>query len=215
MIVIRDSDGPAFGKYDNETWIQTTNNTGLSDAAGADWHLVSTTVSGNTVNVYIDTIRVNTLDETVTGSPTTDRVEIGGLSYTGFERGLGATARMNDMSVWDHVLSAGQVAALHNVGKDATLNYDALDADSLFSIWSGAVGDSVTVDGLTWHVQAGTGAPGSLVWNGDVATLYTDTGSLVTVPEPYTLGLLASGLLSFLACAGRKRRRCPSGSIQA
>ncbi len=125
------------------------------------------------------------------------------------ENGSFLTGSLDDVSVWNTMLSDTYIKALYSVGKDSVLNYGAGDAQALFTIFEGGPGASgQTSDGTTWEYATGlTGAAGSV--SADHTYLVLDginhTGVRI-IPEASTFVLLTTSALGLLAYAWRKRK---------
>ncbi|MGJ8696924.1 MAG: LamG-like jellyroll fold domain-containing protein [Verrucomicrobiaceae bacterium] len=110
---------------------------------------------------------------------------------------------VDDISVWDEVLTADEIAVLYGVGTDASLGYTGDSFDSLKQIHD-AAGGSTVVDGVEWSYatgltgSAGVSSPLEIVFDGGAGTGVTG----VAVPEP---SAAAFSLLGLLALGRRKR----------
>lgn len=115
-----------------------------------------------------------------------------------FFRGL-----VDDISVWDEVLTGDEIAVLYGVGTDASLGYTGQSFDALKQVHDAASGSTI-VDGVEWSYatgltgSAGVNSPLEIVFSGGAGTGLTG----VAVPEPS--GAIYS-LLGLLALGRRKR----------
>jgi hypothetical protein len=111
----------------------------------------------------------------------------------------------DDAANWDVQLSATEVAALNNLGRD-TLNYGAEEATKLFDLY--AAGGQAVIGGQLWEkVDSGLGDVGGAVIDHSALNLGGLDGSGVQViPEPGTLTLLGAALVGLLVFAWRKRK---------
>jgi hypothetical protein len=89
---------------------------------------------------------------------------------------------LDDVAVWGDALTPAEVRALHDLGDDATLAYDAGEVDTLFASFAAA--QDVTIGGRLWLYQPGglTGAPGQLVHDGASYAINLGGGAGFTSP---------------------------------
>jgi hypothetical protein len=116
---------------------------------------------------------------------------------------------VDDVSLWNVALSAGEARALFSLADTLPLNYDAAFASEIFNLHNLASGSAV-VDGTTWYYRTDLGGTlGDVVdlGGGDFALRLDASGtgvSTIPIPEPASSVLLAFGL--FALGAFRRRR---------
>lgn len=113
---------------------------------------------------------------------------------------------VDDVAVWDEVLSQNEIKGAYDVGA-ASLAYPANNFDLLKLVHDAGSG-SVVIGSLEWTYAAGLGGTAGLSGGGDNYTLVLDAagGTGLTsapVPEPASMGLLAAGTLLL----ARRRRQ--------
>ena len=122
---------------------------------------------------------------------------------------------VDDLAFWSETLDDGEVAAIFNLADNATLNYDASQADQLFQVFDGTLTEA-EINGLTWVQDSGLGgSAGEVVdlGDGDFFLNLDGTAGVSTVaaavPEPASIALwslLGLGLASFGAYRVRRKR---------
>lgn len=174
--------------------------TGTTDIRDGAWHHLVGTYTAGRLEIYVDE-NMNFTTTNVRAPTGTSPVYIGGkMTKCNFLQGT-----MDDVAMWNNVLSAGSVAALHDFGLSSTYHYDAKTADQFFVSFAGDKSD-VIVGSTTW--KYGTGLGTALGLSGDILVLDLAEGGsgFQVIPEPSMLALLAAGLFGLLAYAWRKRK---------
>ncbi len=163
----------------------------LTQVNDGQWHFVVATVGeGNSSQIFVD--------GELEGVGTEPFFVVQSLNQMAIGRNVDLTGpqwqydgQVSDLAIFDRPLSSAMVAAAYGLDQDSTLGYDIGQAIDLFKL---AIGESATIDGLTWYATAnldamGAGAqPGDLVAVGDdyFILLSHDGTGLSTVP--ITLG---------------------------
>ncbi len=182
------------------------------------WHLLTmtwsqaTAVDPNAATFYVDGVLKGTtwLLNAMTSADTFSSAWTLGTIGTGNDGSVTNEAwtagSMDDVGVWNNILTATQAAALYNLGTD-TLKYNAADAQALFDLYAAGSGTAV-VGGQTWgYVASGLGTTGGAVIASSALNLGGANGAGVQiVPEPGTLSLLLAGAIGLLVFAWRKRK---------
>jgi hypothetical protein len=84
---------------------------------------------------------------------------------------------LDDVSVWTNALTPGEAIALHSVGANSDLGYDASQVRDLFRLHNGETSD-VTIGLLAWERVTGlSGSDGELTGSLPVYTLVLDAGA--------------------------------------
>ncbi len=143
---------------------------------------------------------------TASGTGDIDAGELGMDIGRWSREGGSATKTVDDMALFNHAWTAGEVKGAFNVANHVDLKYDTGDAWDLFEEFATPTG-GVTVNGKDWEKVTGLAAdtPGTLLKDGDKFTLYLTATEGMQVPEPATMGLLALGFAGMAAL--RRRRR--------
>jgi len=185
-------------------------NTSIACPATDEWHHYAVRYDGSTVYVTLDGI---TTDSTAKALNTGNSGINLGRRYDNVLRYWG---RLDDFAIWDQFLTDAEVRALTEVGNNTGLNYDASDADQLFTLWETQT-DYAIVDGRKWfYVSEGLGGtPGALQINDTNFTIRlgtgADTSGITTLPEPSSAALTALGAL-VLGSSGLRRWRSRKSS---
>jgi sialidase-1 len=134
------------------------------------WHFVVATVGrGNNARIYVD--------GQLQGAGTEPFFVVQSLNQMAIGRNVDLTGPqwqydglIDDLAIFDRPLSAAMVAAVYELDQDGALGYDIAQAIELFQL---ALGESVTINDLTWYATAELenigigGQPGELVAIGD------------------------------------------------
>ncbi len=173
------------------------------------WTLVTGTWDGSMSRLYLNG------NAPVTGTPDGTSPLIAGQSFfigannANGDRWIGG---LDDVAIWNGALSSTYVTAHYNVSASTTLQYGALEADALFSLFEAGSGSAV-IGGHEWQYATGLGGnPGDLEdAGGNQYNLVLDgsgNGLTAVIPEPATFLLLLAGLPALLArmrAAGSRR----------
>jgi hypothetical protein len=113
----------------------------------------------------------------------------------------GLQGGMDDVAVFSNQLTATQAKAVYNLAL-STLDYGAVDADKLFTIFTDHVSRQ-TIDGQTWQFATGLlGAAGTVINDSAVVLDATAHTGVQLAPEP-------TSAVAFLALAGAAMVRRP------
>jgi len=171
------------------------------NVADGSWHQMTGIYEvGLGSRFYVDGVLVGS-DATAVYTGNAVTLAFGGDGASSFM----ITGSMDDTAVWGGALTPGQAIGLYNLADNATLSYDAGEADALFSLHAGGSGSTV-VDGRAWHYTTGlSGGVGTVVedGNGGFFLQLAPDGSGVQTPEPASLAIFAAGVLMI----GRRRSR--------
>ena len=170
--------GPASNKgvFNDGAWHQVTWTWNVTPAGEAG--------VGGTSAVYLDGVLNATPNPSGTGwigsntiAPWNSPLRIGSA-----ERAYYFAGSLDDVAIWSTSLTAAQARAVYNLGNDATLNYNARDIDTLFTVFAaGPGGKGATGDGKMWQYATGlTGNAGDVV-NNHAAVILDGSGNGVAI----------------------------------
>jgi hypothetical protein len=129
------------------------------DITANTWVHVAASYDGATSRIYVNGVEENygTRDYTVSGG---DDISIGVRNSGGTNPF--SSGDIDDVGVWNEVLSTGKIAALYNLAVDS-LAYDAGDANTLFELYDSGSG-TATAGGTKWVYATGlTGSVGEVL----------------------------------------------------
>ncbi|MDY0166389.1 MAG: LamG domain-containing protein [Thermoguttaceae bacterium] len=160
------------------------------------WQHVVISDDGNSTKVYANGKLKGSISATINYAslPTTSVLKIGAALHVGTS-GLDyryMDGSLDDVTVWNEALSAGQAMALYSLADTADLGYAADKAQQLFAIHAGASSHVATFEGLAWTYATGLSTDpadlGKVVVSGDSYLLPLDSAGTGVIGQP---GLVA------------------------
>lgn len=194
----------AGGQF-NQNLAEGVNTTVLNN----QWHHLVYTLNSGVWEEYLDGVPASGPYSHGNGFSNTRPLYLAGRNGAAEYIGL-----LDDVAVWDALLSQGKARSIYTVPNSLGLDYNVDKMSTLFDVFDTAT--PARIGPLTWVRQAGlTGHTTGDAWELDgVYYVQLDSdgvGVIGRVPEPSTFLLVAMGLLGLAACARRKKCEVDSG----
>ena len=148
----------------------------LAAVNDGQWHLITGTFATEDGHVGPATLYVDgILQETETNQYLGNAVTMNITGDIPVSSNYAIDGVIDDVGLWNHVLTDAEARALYTLADNTTLNYGLGNAQDVFDIHNAGPGSSADVAGRTWYYETGlSGGLGELVESGGEYHLQLD-----------------------------------------